>query len=307
MFLFVCKFLSVGDTSVIPKKQPYLETQIIAIMKSWRLNWTLNELFSADNYAKHKKALTSSSIFWLALIVKFFPGVWKKPILLRLKEGGGFYVKEFMTLYIYKEVFVDKCYDYPVLTVKDPVIMDIGGNTGLFSLRMKQLYPDAIVYSFEPFAPNFKQLSVTIAASKLKDVSAFPFGIGGTTRKERLYIHKNNIGGHSIIQSETNSDAYTEIDLISIVKIFKKLKITKCHLLKMDCEGAEYEIIKNIDRELAASIEKIVFESTPTAYNVDELTEHLENVGFKMLDRDGLCVAINTTVYVNSISEPELV
>ncbi len=275
-------------------------------MKSWRLNWTLNELFSTENYARHKEVLKSSSIFWLALIVKFFPRVWKKPIFLSLKEGGGFYVKEFMTLYIYKEVFVDKCYDYPVLTVKDPVIMDIGGNTGLFTLRMKQLYPDSTVYTFEPFASNFNQLSATIDASKLKDVSAFPFGIGGKTRKERLYIHKNNIGGHSIMQSETNSDAYTEIELVSIQEIFKKLKITKCHLLKMDCEGAEYEIIKNIDRELAASIEKIVFEPTPTAYNVDELTEHLEKIGFDMVDRDGLCVAVNTA-NARSVPEAELV
>ncbi|MEJ7778804.1 MAG: FkbM family methyltransferase, partial [Daejeonella sp.] len=183
--------------------------------------------------------------------------------------------------------------------------MDIGGNTGLFSLRMKQLYPEAKIFSFEPFQSNFKQLSATIEASKLKDVSAFPFGIGGTTRTERLYIHKNNIGGHSIMQSETNSDAYTEIELVSIREMFNKLKITKCNLLKMDCEGAEYEIIKNIDQELAASIERIVFEPTPTAYDVNELTEHLKSVGFEMVDRDGLCVAVNK-MKAESFSEPQL-
>lgn len=262
-------------------------------MKSWKLNWALSELFTANNYAKHKKGLKSPHIFWLALIVKFFPWIWKKPILLRLREGGAFYVKEFMTLYIYKEVFIDKCYDFPVLTVRNPVIIDIGGNTGLFSLRMKQLYPEASVYAFEPFAPNFKQFSDTINVSKLKNVMAFPYGVGGNTRKEKLYIHKKNIGGHSILNSQTNSEAYTEIDLVSIKEIFEKLKITKSHLLKMDCEGAEYEIIKNIDLELSASIEKIVFESTPMAYNINELTEHLKNVGFDMIERDGLCVAIN--------------
>lgn len=262
-------------------------------MKSWKLNWALTELFSVNNYAKHKKVLKSSYIFWLALNVKFFPWIWKKPILLRLREGGAFYVKEFMTLYIYKEVFIDKCYDFPILTAKDPIIIDIGGNTGLFSLRMKQLYPETTVYAFEPFASNFEQFSDTIKVSELKNVVAFPYGVGGTTRKEKLYIHKKNIGGHSILHSQTNTDDYTEIDLVSIKEIFKKLKITKCHLLKMDCEGAEYEIIKNIDLELSASIEKIVFETTPLAYDVNELTEHLKNVGFNMIERDGLCVAIN--------------
>ncbi|MHB1177219.1 MAG: FkbM family methyltransferase [Daejeonella sp.] len=273
-------------------------------MKSWRVNWTLNELFSAENYVKHREVLKSSSFFWLALGVKFFPKVWRKPILLRLKDGGAFYVKEFMTLYIYKEIFVDKCYDYPALGINNPVIIDIGGNTGLFSLRMKQLYPEASIFSFEPFQSNFRQLSATIEASNLKNVSAFPFGIGGTTRKERLYIHKNNIGGHSIMQSQANSNVYTEIELVSIREMFEQLKITKCNLLKMDCEGAEFEIIKNIDQELAASIEKIVFESTPTAYDVNELTDHLKNVGFEMVDRDGLCVAVNR-MWGESLPEPQ--
>lgn len=262
-------------------------------MKSWKLNWALTELFSVSNYAKHKKALKSPYMFWLTLIVKFIPWIWKKPILLSLREGGAFYVKEFMTLYIYKEIFIDKCYDFPILTVKNPIIIDIGGNTGLFSLRMKQLYPEASIYAFEPFAPNFKQFSDTINVSELKNVMAFPYGVGGTTRKEKLYINKKNIGGNSILESRNNSKAFTEIDLVSIKEIFEKLKITKIHLLKMDCEGAEYEIIKDIDLLLSASIEKIVFEPTPMEYNFNELTEHLNNVGFNMIETDGLCVAIN--------------
>ena len=47
-----------------------------------------------------------------------------------------------MTLYIYKEIFVDRCYDL-TLDRSFPVIIDIGANSGLFALRIRQLYPSA--------------------------------------------------------------------------------------------------------------------------------------------------------------------
>ncbi|MBC7915493.1 MAG: FkbM family methyltransferase [Pyrinomonadaceae bacterium] len=267
------------------------------MMKSWRLNWTLEEIFTSQNYSNHVATLKSSWRFWFALVVKFIPGLWKGSILLRLKEGGAFYVKNFMTLYIYKEIFVDKCYDYPLLFEQKPVIIDIGANTGLFSLRMKQLYPDSQIYCYEPFHLNFEQLSSNTKASNLSNIEIFNCGVGGVSRKEKLYTHQSNLGGHSIIQSETNSNEFTEINLIAIQDIFESLKISNCNLLKMDCEGAEFEIIKSIDIKLAASIEKIIFEPTKSAYNVDELTEHLENIGFKMVHREGICVAINISSF----------
>ncbi len=59
-------------------------------MKSWRLNWTLNELFSTDNYVKHKEALESKSIFWLTLAVKFSLKYGRSPYYYVLKKAGHF-------------------------------------------------------------------------------------------------------------------------------------------------------------------------------------------------------------------------
>jgi FkbM family methyltransferase len=263
-------------------------------MKIWRLNWTIDEVLTPSNYTNHNKALKSSWKFWLTLVLKFVPNVWKNPILLRLKDGGAFFVKDFMTLYIYKEVFVDKCYDSPALTEEYPVIVDIGANSGLFALRMKQLYPNASIYCFEPFKTNFKQLNDNIKVSNLDNIAPFQFGIGGVTRMERLYIHNSNVGGHSIIQSLANSTNYTEIEIVSIKEVFENLKITKCNLLKIDCEGAELEIIKNIDHKIAATIEKIIFEPTPSVYNVSEVLDHLQTLGFVMVEREGLYIGINS-------------
>lgn len=258
-------------------------------MKSWKLNWIKNEAFAVSEYKKHRRQLKSPIKFYWAVMAKAIPNFWKKPIYLKLRNGGKFMVVDFMTLYIYKEIFADGCYDFSDLD-ENPAIIDVGANTGLFALRMKQLYPKSKIYCFEPFAPNNKQLRDNIAMSGYKDISVFQQGVGGTTRTEKLFIHKTNVGGHSIIKSETGSDEFEKIDIVSLKEVFKNNGIVKCSLLKLDCEGAEYEILKSIDSELAAQIDKIIFEPTRSLYDVEELRTHLTSVGFSFEDK-GLCYA----------------
>ena len=66
-----------------------------------------------------------------------------------------------------------------------------------------------------------------------------------------------------------------------------------CNLLKMDCEGAEGEIIKSLDSELAQSIQTIIFEPSHRVYDFEEIKNHLRSLGFSISDQQGLCLAIN--------------
>jgi hypothetical protein len=63
--------------------------------------------------------------------------------------------------------------------------------------------------------------------------------------------------------------------------------------LKLDCEGAELEIIASINKEMAARIENILFEPTPSLYNVNELIEHLERIGYGVSRHKGLYLAVH--------------
>jgi hypothetical protein len=57
------------------------------------------------------------------------------------------------------------------------------------------------------------------------------------------------------------------------VEIFEKNNIKICSLLKIDCEGAEYEILFNTTDELFRRIENIFFEIHPIK---DHLPEELK-------------------------------
>ena len=201
-------------------------------------------------------------------------------------------VKEFMTLYIYKEIFVDGCYDLSLATSPAPFIIDVGANTGLFIIRMKQLYPNSRVAGYEPLPSNFFQLKRSIELSRLDNVEIFMQGVGSPPRIEKLYIHPKNIGGHSIFQSHAESSKYIEVNLIDVQGLLPPTTGMKCNLLKLDCEGAEFEIINSIREDMAARIENILFEATPSLYNVDELIRHLERIGYRVNRQKDLCLAV---------------
>ncbi|MDF3076444.1 MAG: putative family methyltransferase protein [Sphingobacteriaceae bacterium] len=257
-------------------------------MSGWRLNWAFKQMLDFKSYRKHAEALNLPWRFWYALGRTLISGS-QKGLTFSLKEGGFFSVHQFMTLFIYKEIFIDKCYDLPELSTRNPVIVDVGANTGLFTIRMKQLYPGATIHCFEPYHPNFLQLTSNVESSGFADVRLHPFGLGGNTRTEKLFIHDKNIGGHSILP-QFEDRAYTQVELLSLKEAFSMCGISKCSLLKLDCEGAEYEIIKNIDAELAQRVDKIIFEPS---YRADELSAHLAKLGFKLSENKGICIAVN--------------
>lgn len=258
-------------------------------VKHWRLNWTLEQIGTLSNYRMHRLVLVSSWKYWLALFIKFLPGVYKSPIRLRLKQGGTFGIVDFMSLYIYNEIFIDGIYDYPDLAIDDPVILDIGANTGLFTLRMKELYPNAALYCYEPFPSNYEQLERNIKLSELDNIELIKKGVGGNTRSEKLYINKTNLGGHSLFENEARSHDFVTIDILGIGELIKNLPNNHIHLIKLDCEGAEFEIIKAIDKDLASGIEFILFESTESVYNLNELIDHLTFLGFDIEFKEKSC------------------
>ena len=260
-------------------------------MKSWRFKWALAEVCNFSNYSRHNQILHSSWKFWLALLLKLVPHLWPFQIQLHLKRGGVVSVNEFMTLYIYKEIFVDGCYDVPLSMSSEPLIVDVGANTGLFIIRMKQLYPRSHVFGYEPMPSNYTQLRRNLELSKCHDCQIFRRGVAGIARKDKLFIHRSNIGGHSIHKSEAGGDDYIEVDLVDVYGMLEPLNGMPCDLLKLDCEGAEYEIIKSISKEMAKKIKKIVFEITPSLYDTNEVATHLGNIGYRVSRHQGLWLA----------------
>lgn len=210
---------------------------------------------------------------------------------LSLKGSGEIRIDSFSDLYIFWEIFIDRCYDVDI-NPPPSVIVDVGANVGLFALRMKQLYQEARVWCFEPLQSNTERLKRNIASSGVTGITIHRLGVSDLRAEVPIFIHPSNTGGHTLIKSVAHPQASTQlITVIPISDVFEIIGTERIDLLKLDCEGAEKQIILNLTKDDAKSIGTIIYEPTPSYYDPNVLRRHLENFGYQYSLEKGLAVA----------------
>jgi FkbM family methyltransferase len=246
---------------------------------TWRIHCLSEWLLNGRNRRAQPALLLNPGKYFFALLAKSIPNWHTKGIALQLRGGGAFSVHDFMALNIYHEIFVARCYDPVLPRGGTPRIIDVGSNIGLFALRAKQAAPDAIIACFEPFSLNFVRLRDNLARSQLTGVSCYREGIAGSCRRASLHINPTNAGGHSLKRQLAGPDT-VDIDLIDLSTALDRMPGGRCDLLKLDCEGAEEEIIRSLTPELARRVERIIYEASPALYDTAELNSFLSGLGY---------------------------
>lgn len=158
-------------------------------------------------------------------------------------------------------------------------IIDIGANIGTYSIHAA-LAPHTKVYAYEPLAETFSKLEENIRLNKLgKKIKAFKLGVAARRGKRKLYLSSNS-PFHSMHAKSKN---YVNIENITLKDVFEHNKIKRCDILKMDCEGAEYEILYNVSKKYLKRIKELRLEYhyLNKKNNIERLTEFLENNGFR--------------------------
>ena len=145
------------------------------------------------------------------------------------------------------------------------VIIDIGAHVGVVSTYLSKANPNCKIYSFEPTLNTFHCLNKNIIKNEIKNVKIFNMAITSDGRDVIMNMPIGNTGGSSFLY-EPSSGFYYKNNIKSLAintvieDILKTEKTDKIKLLKIDCEGAEYDIIKNIKPELFSKIEHIIGE-----------------------------------------------
>lgn len=161
----------------------------------------------------------------------------------------------------YREIFIDKYYEYKNIKVKkDDVVVDIGANYGFFSLSA--LHNGAKkVYSIEPFPKAFECLTANLA--KYDNSVIINVAIDKETGKSNFDVFntfvQNQIAESSDIPEK--STGRIVVDSYNINELIQKYSIEHINYLKIDCEGGEYALFETIDDSyLANHVDKIIME-----------------------------------------------
>lgn len=194
----------------------------------------------------------------LLAIKKYFPDLTlenhKDGVLARF-NNLKIYIETPEEFFILKEVFVEK--DYNLVSNENYVVFDIGMNIGISSLFFGLQKNVEKIYSFEPVINTYQQAIYNVGLNKdlSPKIEAFNIGLGATTRVEKVLYNpqaKGNCGIRleSSLVIDKNNSKEIEINIKNVSEVLPDLFETHVGLkkvLKIDCEGAEYEILQKLD------------------------------------------------------------
>jgi len=147
--------------------------------------------------------------------------LFKKPLLIRIKNMPYFYVSNFMDIWTLKEVIVDKQYERMKKLDQSGIVIDVGAAIGDFSIY---------------------------AAKKAKRVIAYECD------DERVLLMRKNLQLNKIsnvVLKHTKANSLRQL----------MHDIDRCIFLKIDCEGGEYDIFRNAKSNDLNKIEHIAMEA----------------------------------------------
>ncbi len=222
----------------------------------------------------------------LLFMQKFRIPIYSKETPLKLRAGpifftarGGWGIDDLTA------VWLDGVYGdlHELATVEHPIIIDIGAHIGTFAIYAALKSSTSTVYAFEPNPEVFKYLQKSVEGNHLESrVLPIEKAVAISDKNRTLFI--DEVGGvsSSLFRRENrNLNEGVSVPCVTLRDIFKEYNITTCHLLKMNCEGAEYEILYNLPKELFNRIDLMVIQwHRVEKHSPQELERFLSQQGF---------------------------
>ncbi|MFH1916000.1 MAG: FkbM family methyltransferase [Nanoarchaeota archaeon] len=140
-------------------------------------------------------------------------------------------------------------------------IVDIGAQVGLFSLYASVHATKARIFAFEPVKDNFLVLQKNVRLNRMKRIVPVMQAVSKSTGHAKIFIHPTHTAAHSMFQQRVVPEAKAmSIQTISLADAFVKHNIDVVDFLKIDCQGAEYDILFTAPDDTISKIKKIAME-----------------------------------------------
>jgi len=229
----------------------------------------------------------------------------KKPyIFLKTKNGLELKIRTSPStdIHIFTEIWLMNIYSkFASQLIKDGTIIDVGAHTGLFVTFFSRICSEGKIICYEPNRENYEILKENIQINNLNNVILNKQAVLSKPGFITLFLNDHDSASHSVIKKTKNS---VKVEATTIKKIFENNSIKYCELLKLDCEGSEFDILINLENELFHKIKKMIIEyhNIPeVSFTDDDLIKKLKENNFEVKyksdsEKSGLIFAENTNV-----------
>jgi len=196
----------------------------IALRVLWRIRNYINLTPASDQEAYYRLRLLSSSI------PRYQLGTISLPF------GRLQFIDALSLRYQFLEIFLQRSYDFEAER-PDPLIFDCGANIGLSVIRFKLRYPQSRIVAFEADHIIAEVLEGNLDRLDFKEgVKVVQAAVWTKTSKTRFLSNRADSGRVDEQKGDKLVDAVRLADWIT----------EPVDLLKLDIEGAEYEVIHDL-------------------------------------------------------------
>ncbi len=162
-------------------------------------------------------------------------------------------------------------------------IVDLGANIGAFAVWASSQRPAASFFSVEPFPSTFSRLTQHVEKNQLQKrvtcVQAAVSSLDGSVRFDATVGKRSYC--RTILAGEVDVPA-VEVPSYRLKTFLDQFGIDRVDCLKMDVEGAEYDILLSAEPETLKRVSCLTMEYHDNA-RAEALWSHLNASGFKRI------------------------
>lgn len=153
------------------------------------------------------------------------------------------------------------------------IVVDVGANIGDFTIQAAKLCPYGHVYAVEPISANCDCIRRQLQLNQIANVTVIDLAFGD--HDGEVAIHE--AGSHSSVRWG-DKDAQ-RVRLSTLESFMRDNNIETIDLLKMDCEGAEWDILPGA-AELFPRIKQVCLEYHNGKLTANWLEQWLQQHGY---------------------------
>lgn len=157
---------------------------------------------------------------------------------------------------------------FSILAKHSKCILDIGANTGLFSIISREVNPRSTIYAFEPYDANIDRIKKNLLCNGIADVKVIAEALGDKVGMIDIFVPANNeITSVASIDREFSrrfqpeSDWTTRMVVLNTLDNFRTTLDTPVDLIKCDVETYEMSVFRGAKETFNVDRPTIIFES----------------------------------------------
>ncbi len=171
-------------------------------------------------------------------------------------------------------------------TPRGGVFIDVGANFGYFALMAsKWVGPEGRVFAFEPVSKTAKQLIRNISLNKAQNIEVLQAAC--TAEEAEMTMCIGDDSGKAYLKSDGPGERVRTIRLDGFVD---QKELDRVDLLKVDAEGADFEVIKGAKETLERFRPMVWLETyylRRFGFTVDDVRRYMEGLGYECNEQCG--------------------